>query len=261
MKLKIINKNGNELLIGKCGETVLEIFNHEYQDGDWMIVDTNVTPGFYKIKLEDTIEETLIYVNGTNFIYHIPFKNNRSNLSPKSFVGDCHIISVVKATDEEVYSRRNLAINPYDSHTNDTFYPHAYANVETRNEATFAARNAIDGYFHNESHGSFPFQSWGINRNPDAEFTVDFGRIVEIDEILITLRADYPHDNYWKEVTLEFSDKTTVVANLEMSGKRQSIKFDKKVVNKVTLKKLIKGDLISPFPALTQFEVMGKDIK
>lgn len=54
-------------------------------------------------------------------------------------------------------------LNPYDSHETKGIYPHAQANVETRGEAVFAARNAIDGVFANWSHGEWPYQSWGIN--------------------------------------------------------------------------------------------------
>lgn len=42
-------------------------------------------------------------------------------------------------------SCRNLAKNVMDQHGETNCYPHASANVETRGEAVFAARNAIDG--------------------------------------------------------------------------------------------------------------------
>ena len=63
-------------------------------------------------------------------------------------------------------------------------------NVETRGEAVFAARNAIDGVYENDAHGIWPYQSWGINRDPNAALTLDFGRPVTIDELRLTLRAD-----------------------------------------------------------------------
>ncbi|GFH42962.1 hypothetical protein Hs30E_15130 [Lactococcus hodotermopsidis] len=37
------------------------------------------------------------------------------------------------------------------------------------------ARNAIDGVFATLSHGVYPYQSWGINRQEDAALTIDFG--------------------------------------------------------------------------------------
>lgn len=49
-----------------------------------------------------------------------------------------------------------------------TYYPHATANVETRNEAVFAARNTIDGQINNQGHGVWPYESWGTNRFTEA---------------------------------------------------------------------------------------------
>ena len=257
LKIKVINKAGNEMYIGSHADKACCIFNFEYEDGDWFIVDSDKKNGFYKVKLEDTMQESIIYVPGNFFTYFVPNKDKRSNYSPKSFYGNCHIISVEEATKEELSVRRNLAFNPYDQHENNTFFPHSSANIETRGECTFASRNAIDGYYYNDSHGSFPYQSWGINRDPKAEFKIDFGREVIVDEVVLTLRADFPHDNYWKNVTLEFSDNSTVSADLIMSADRQSIKFEPKRVTSITLKKLIKAEGVSEFPALTQFEAWG----
>ena len=44
--------------------------------------------------------------------------------------------------------------------------------LETGGEAVFAARNAIDGIYENSSHGEWPYQSWGINRDPNACLTL-----------------------------------------------------------------------------------------
>ena len=261
LKIKVINANNNELYIGTALEKVCCIYNFPYQDGDWVIVDCDKKQGYYKVRFEDTMEEAIVYVPSSTIVYHIPPVSQRLNYSPKSFYGDCHIISVEEAKPSEIYQRRNLAFNPYDHHENDTFFPHSSANVETRNECVFASRNAIDGYFYNESHGSFPYQSWGINKNPNAEFKLDFGREVLIDEIVLTLRADFPHDSYWTSAELAFSDGSNLTMKLEKTSQRQSIKFEAKKVTSVVLRKLIKAKDVSEFPALTQFEAWGYDIK
>lgn len=261
IKLKIINRQGNELYISPAEKKIDAVYNFEYNDGDWMVVDCDKKGGFYKIQLEDTMFESIVYIPGNCFIYHIPEKEQRKNYSPKSFYGDCHLIRIEEASHDEIYQRRNLAFNPYDQHENDSFFPHSSANVETRNECVFASRNAIDGYFYNESHGSFPFQSWGINKNPNAEFHIDFGREVLLDEIIITLRADFPHDNYWKSAVLSFSDGSNLNIQLKKTSERQSIQFEPKKVRTVILKNLIKGENLSEFPALTQFEAWGYEIE
>ena len=129
LKIKVVNKVGNEMYIGQSSDKICAIFNFAYEDGDWMIIDSDKKGGFYKIQLEDTMQESIIYVPGSFFIYHIPLKDKRSNYSPKSFYGDCHIIKVEEASKEEIKQRRNLAFNPYDEHGNDTFFPHSSANI------------------------------------------------------------------------------------------------------------------------------------
>jgi hypothetical protein len=163
------------------------------------------------------------------------------------------------ARREEIAARKNLALNPWAAHRFDGAFPFASANVETRGEAVFAARNAIDGYKANDSHGGWPYTSWGINRDPKAALRVDFGRLVELDEAVLYLRADFPHDAWWKEGTLHFSDGSQVMVKLEKTAAGQSFSFPPRKVEWVVLDSLVKADDPSPFPALTQLELWGSE--
>jgi len=123
----------------------------------------------------------------------------------------------------------------------------------------FAARNAIDGVTVNDAHGEWPYESWGINRREDANMKLEFGRKVAVSRIRLYTRADFPHDNWWKQVTIRFSDGSEVVAELEKSEKPYEIVFEERVITELTLEKLKKADDPSPFPALTQIEVYGRE--
>ena len=155
---------------------------------------------------------------------------------------------------------RNLALNVADQHDVEGCYPHAKANVETRGESVFAARNAIDGNCANSSHGLWPFQSWGINRDPNACFTLEFGRPVSIDRMKIWLRADFPHDAWWTEGTVTFSDGSQEVLQFEKTDRGQVFNITPRTISWLTFDKLIKADDPSPFPALTQIAVYGKEV-
>ena len=133
--------------------------------------------------------------------------------------------------------------------------------METRGEAVFAARNAIDGIKANDSHGEWPYGSWGINRNPDAVIRVEFGRSIQTDKIGIYLRADFPHDSWWTEVTVRFSDDSVMVCPLRKTGGAQIVSFAEKQTEWIQLERLIKAEDPSPFPALTQLEVYGTESK
>ena len=150
-------------------------------------------PGSYcVIQLEDTLAPALVYLPQGKAVYQLPQGEGRQVYSPRAFSPGTSVVRARLAQPSEVEGLRNLALNPYDGHENKDMFPHAFANVETRGEAVFAARNAIDGLYENSSHGGWPYTSWGINRDPQAAWTIDFGRTVLVEKLRITLRADFP---------------------------------------------------------------------
>jgi len=259
LTLSIQNAEGTTLAVSKDTHTVTLVYNSCYQMGDSIVFHTSETNRHYMIQLEDTMEPAFVYMAKNEYTLRIPFEEQKTSYNPRSFIGKGHYLSARAASLEEIAAYKNLAKNVYDTHGNESCYPHAFANVETRGEAVFAARNAIDGLLANFSHGTYPFASWGINQNPDAEWTLEFGRSVQIDKIVIFLRADFPHDNWWKEITVSYSDGTTMIFNMEKTHKGQSFSFPKKEITWLRLSHLIKADEPSPFPALSQLEVYGNE--
>ena len=247
-------------------------------------------------------EETLVYLMNDEFHFVIPGTSgtdaNGNTLGGGSWPYDSRafstsgntekVITARVVTQEEINARRNLALNPFDLRGNDNsrsgankksdinVFPHAFANRVTDNKREFEPRNAIDGYEYNASHVSFPYQSWGCgNEETDSEFSVLFGRYVEIDQIDITLRAQWnppqpnnanDHDINWPSATLEFSDGTQLPITLEKLASPQTIKLpEKKIVSWVRLKDLPISEETIPvdgrrkFSALTEFKVWGKE--
>lgn len=240
-------------------DAVTLVYQAPYAEGD-VITMTGSAPGFVVARLEDSLPEVLGWLAG-EFRLVVPFGEKRVSYSPKSFTGDIHLLWARTAEPEELTGSRNLAFNPLDSHDNCGFFPHASANVETRGESVFAARNAIDGCYANDSHGPWPYQSWGINRDPEAELTLDFGREVEISRLVFTLRADFPHDNWWKQCTVRCSDGSELTPEFVKTGARQTIALEPRRVRWIKVGQLIKDETDpSPFPALTQLEVWGSEV-
>ena len=81
---------------------------------------------------------------------------------------------------------------------------------------------------------------------------------VIVEKIVLYTRADFPHDNYWVNGCLEFSDQSTMELPMEKSVAPHVFPVDAKVTRSITLKDLIKSGEESPFPALTQIEVYGR---
>jgi hypothetical protein len=193
-----------------------------------------------------------------DYRFVIPDKTDSLAYDPKTFRGKESRIWVRLATEEEINSYQNVAKNPYDSHENKDTFPHAYANCETRGEAIFAARNAIDGNIQNRRHGKWPYESWGINKNPQAQLTIDFGRLVLIDKVVLYTRADFPHDSWWRQADLRFSDNTTQTISLKKTADPQEFAVNPVVTDRIILEHLIKSEQnFSPYPALSEIEVYG----
>ena len=205
------------------------------------------------------MDESFVYVTKEEVIYDVPFEEKKTSYNLKSFSGERHYLTLRPAKAWEIGAYKNLAKNVMDQHGDPGCYPHASANVETRGEAVFAARNAIDGVVANLSHGNWPYESWGINRQDDAEMTLEFGRPVDFDTIVLYTRADFPHDNWWVKATLTFSDGTSQVVDMEKSVESHTFAIEKKGITWVKLGQLIKADDPSPFPALTQIEIYGTE--
>ena len=200
------------------------------------------------VQVDQQVKPARVYLPSGAFVYR----------PPMAFAGNMHLMSI-KPDENSEY--RNLAENPADQRGEVEAYPHATANVETRNESGFAARNVIDGEHIACGHGEWPFGSWGIGARTDARLTLDFGREVEIDAMTLYLRADFPHDAYWISGTVTLDDGYEKTFPLEGIDGAQHIELGKHRIRTLTLDKLIKCDNPSAFPALRQIEVYGKDAK
>lgn len=260
LALKVLDKNGNTICVSSGEAQTGLVCTAEYKEGDRIVLETSKKDIYVWLQVDDALGASLCYITD-NVSYEIPFGEKRISYSPKAFYGNRHYLCAKCATEEEIYAYRNQALNVCDQHGDTHCYPHAYANVETRGESVFAARNAIDGVCENRSHGEWPYQSWGINRREDAEMTVDFGREVEIDKVVLYTRADFPHDNWWKQVTLTFSDGSSMKWTLEKSVLPHTLLLEPKRVRYVKLHELIRSEEPSPFPALSQIEVYGRAVR
>jgi hypothetical protein len=229
-----------------------------YEDGDrieivsdekhlWVQMDATILPGE-------------VWLPDGRMTWVVPAGEHRLAYCPVAFQGGRHMVTARAMTAEEVAARRNVACNPSDLRGETDFYPHCTANVETRNEACFCARNVIDGMRHSDYHGEWPFQSWGIGAREDAWCLLDLGRPVRIDSMALTLRADFPHDAYWVSGHVVLEDGAEVAFDLEKTGDRQYIALGEHTVRWLRLERMQKSDDPSAFPALIEWEVFGRDL-
>lgn len=246
-------------------EQVWLVYQGEYAPGDRLVFTTDEAPGHYVIRVDGAMDEAYVYLTQGQVGYPIPFDPedplhlSRVSYCPGSFAGTMHYITMRRTRPQEDGNYRDLAKNVMDWHDSTGCYPHARANVETRGEALFAARNAIDGVVANSCHYPWPFQSWGIGQREDAEIVLEFGRPVDMEELRLITRADFPHDSWWEQATVTFSDGTEEVLHMEKSAQPHVFPIRRSGILWLKLGQLIRADDPSPFPALTQIQVFGRD--
>ncbi len=88
----------------------------------------------------------------------------------KAFSGNKHRIKVSEVSDEEAFGYRNIALNSHDRRGRKNYFPHAYANLVTREDVCFYERKAIDGVCENKSHGDYPYHSCAGVAREDLEY-------------------------------------------------------------------------------------------
>lgn len=262
MKISIYNDWDHIPKVTAEGESEICLsFDGEYRKGDIIHFSDLTKDSFYVVQIDQTLTPSIVYITSEEVLYPVPFYAKKENMNPLSFLGNRHVINIRRAKSYEINGYRNLSENTFDQHDEESVFPHASANIETRGESVFAAANAINGNIAHGSHGEWPYESWGINQRPDAEFRLDFGRPVKIREIWIYERCDFPHDNWWIQGTVNFSNGSREILLLEKreDGSAQKFKVHEDNVNWLTLSELIKSQDPSPFPALTQIKVFGTE--
>jgi len=256
LTLSIINAQGTIKATASAEQSVTLVYQSAYEEGDTLRLQSD-DAGHVIVQLDSGLSPTYGYLTGD---YHlpIPFGEKKESYAPSSFIGDTHLLWVRAAQPQEAGNYRNLALNPLDHHGNTGLFPHAKANVETRGESVFAARNTIDGNIASNGHGPWPYESWGVGLIDDPEIAIHFGREVTIDKLILVLRADFPHDNWWQTALVSFSDGSESSLSFVKSGQPQVFCIPKRTVTWLKMSGMVKdpGDP-SPFPALVELEAWG----
>jgi hypothetical protein len=252
---------------GKRGTAVLTVAR-AYQPGD-QIVFGGVQ--WMALRVDETIPECFIFAPGAaseDVSYKIPWgreeKETGSAYAQESFAGSSHRITVRALSKREISGYRNIALNRCDLMRKDDasvqFYPHASSNSVSRSLFDFEARNAIDGRSLNGHHGVWPYQSWGPQLRTDIWWRVDFGRPVRVNKVRVMVRADFPHDSYWKNVDLEFSDGSRVSLRINSSPEFQEFTFSSRRVAWMRIANVVPADP-EKWCALMEVEAWGKEAR
>jgi hypothetical protein len=249
---------------GKEPPAVLDV-EREYQPGDRILFGG---PQRMAVRLDEHMPECWVYLasDAGNVTFEIPYGTDEqqtgSAYAPESFAGKSHRLTVRALTKKELEGYRNLALNPCDvrgtEHAPAESFPHSTTNSASRNAFDFESRNAIDGVTQNGHHGVWPYQSWGPQLRNDLWWKVDFGRTVELDKVRLMVRADFPHDSYWKTADIEFSDGSHVSLQIGSSAAFQDFSFKKRRISWLRITNLVPADP-AKWCSFIEVEAWGRD--
>lgn len=240
-----------------------------YKSGDTITITLPRGEKYLGLTLDNLMGEAIIYVPNGTYTFTVP-----SDLTPYNRTfrnGNNKTITARVVGEDELNERHNLALNPYDltnlsGGSNPTGgYPHAITDSNYNNSSEFIVRNAIDGVQANKGHGGYPTQSWGPAQGNNHWMQVDFGREVYMDEVQLVIRADFPHDTYFRSGVLEFYDLNgnrvaTRNINIEKTTDKQSFTFEPVEAASVKLTSLTAVDVNGDdWAAITEFEVYGTE--
>ena len=152
---------------------------------------------------------------------------------------------------------RNVALNPKDAPGPARSFPHASSNSEYKDMPAFVACNAINGKKSNTGHGG-RYPSWGPHKRTDLWWKVDFANPVEVDKVTLYIRADFPHDDYWHNATIEFSDGSRESITLKKTPDAQEFTFEKRIVSWLRFTDLVEAEPLG-WCGFTEVEVWGRD--
>ena len=261
VRIELLDASGKGLAaaVGKGGPAAI-VIDRTYAKGDRIRISG---PAHLVIRLDEHLPEAAVYSPKGRVDFTIPYGRKRAEerraYPLKAFEGKRHVITARAATPKEIAADRNVALNPCDVRGETTFYPHATSNSECRKQAEFAARNAIDGDGRNTKHGGWPWQSWGPDKRTDLWWRVEFGRPVTVDKLVLTIRADFPHDRHWHSATIVFSDGSREAIAIKKTAEPQTFAFTKRTVESLKVTDLVQAEPLG-WCAFCEVEIHGADV-
>ncbi len=256
-------KSGSEKTVSGDTDVELEI-SRAYRTGDKITVTLPEGQHYLALCLaKGIVEEAILYLPNSVFTYTA---QNTSVSYPSQMNGAKCTLTARIPSDEELAASRNLALNPADLIDAENVFPHATATSVCRiddetSRLQFESRNIIDGFTQNNGHGNYPYQSWGPESTMSRTdyMTIHFGREVTLSELIVYIRADFPHDTYWTGCTVTFSDGSSMQLDLTDSASAQSFPLEAPVTTSyIKFNKFNKAN--GEWAAWMEVQAIGSDI-
>lgn len=111
LQISVFDKNGELKCQASDQDQAIMVFEGTYEEGDTLVFETSNTGAFYVIRIDDCMDESLVYLTSPKVVYTIPFNEKKISYNPKCFTGERHYVTMRTAEEYEVTAYRNLAKN------------------------------------------------------------------------------------------------------------------------------------------------------
>ncbi len=215
------------------------------------------------VRFDPNLGEQLIYVPDGRLKWTVPADAGRTPSETTVFPSTADQLKRSRlafrpVTLAELDAYRNIAANPYDDGGTEEAFPHTTASRESGNVTARAACHAIDGQYANDADGDWAGPVWDAGKSQDAWWQVEFGRMVQIDKLVVVLRPEVAHDGDVHRVTVIFGNGNRRTIELEDTTEPQTFSFEARKTSSVRLAELSQ-DEPPGWCVLAEVQVWGRD--
>ena len=107
LQISVFDKNGELKCQASDQDQAIMVFDGTYEEGDTLVFETSNTGAFYVIRIDDCMDESLVYLTSPKVVYTIPFNEKKISYNPKCFTGERQYVTMRTAEEYEVTAYRN----------------------------------------------------------------------------------------------------------------------------------------------------------
>ena len=95
--IRVLDREGNEKASASSEGAAILAWIGQYEEGDKIVWEAAETDKYYVIRLDDTMDEDLVYLTKSQVEFAIPFEEKKTSYNPKAFTGERHYLTMLPA--------------------------------------------------------------------------------------------------------------------------------------------------------------------
>ena len=122
LKLMVLNSYNEEIFSSQNKTEVTMAYRGYYQPGDKISIVTDTKGLYLKLRLDDSLDESWVYLTDYQYIFTIPFAQERKPYGVGAFSQERHFAYASIISEAEFMNYHNVAKNSFDTNYNQVLY-------------------------------------------------------------------------------------------------------------------------------------------